>query len=105
MSAGEMVFDARDLDTAPRAVVAMAPVYPYRARQRDIEGTVEVRFLVGRDGTVSEVIIVSADPPGIFEDAVREAVQRWRFEPGKLAGKPVAAWVVQPLRFDLSGGR
>jgi protein TonB len=105
VSAGEMIFDAQDLDTPPRAIVAMAPVYPFRAQQRDIEGTVEVRFLVGRDGNVSEVIIVSADPPGIFEEAVLEAVRRWRFEPGKLAGKPVAAWMMQPIVFDLSGGR
>jgi protein TonB len=101
---GEMVFDARDLDAPPRAVVATAPVYPYKARQRRIEGTVQVRFLVQRDGSVGQVIIESADPPGVFEDAVREAVTRWRFEPGQLAGEAVAAWVVQPLRFDLSGG-
>ena len=65
----------------------------------------QVRFLVRRDGTVGEVIIESAEPAGVFEEAVREAVSRWRFEPGRLAGESVAAWVVQPLRFDLSGGR
>jgi protein TonB len=102
---GELVFEAGDLDTPPRATVATAPVYPYKARQRRIEGTVQVRFLVRRDGTVGEVIIESAEPTGVFEEAVREAVSRWRFEPGRLAGEAVAAWVVQPLRFDLSGGR
>ncbi len=102
---GEMIFDARDLDTPPRAVVAPQPAYPYKARQRRTEGVVQVRFLVRRDGTVGEIIIESADPPGVFDDVVREAVSRWRFEPGRLAGESVAAWVVQPLRFDLSGRR
>jgi protein TonB len=101
---GAMVFDARDLDTPPRGIEQQKPVYPYKARQRRIEGVVEVRFLVRADGTVGEIIIESAEPEGVFEDAVREAVSRWRFEPGKLAGESVAAWVKQPLRFDAGGG-
>jgi len=104
MPMGEVVFSAADLDQPPRATVRTPPVYPYRARQRRIEGTVQVRFLVRRDGSVGEVLIEAADPPGLFEDAVREAVARWRFEPGRLAGEAVAAWVVMPITFDMDGG-
>lgn len=104
-AAGPMVFEAGELDQAPRPVVRQAPVYPYKARQRRLEGTVQVRFLVQRDGTVGEVRILRAQPPGVFEDAVREAIARWRFEPGRLAGEPVAAWVDMPISFDLDGGR
>ena len=102
---GEMIFDARDLDTPPRGVVTPMPLYPYKARQRRIEGVVQLRILVRANGSVGEIIIESADPPGVFEDVVRETGARWRYEPGRLAGEPVAAWVLQPLRFDLSGGR
>jgi protein TonB len=102
--AGPMVFEASELDRAPRPVVRTAPVYPYKARQRRIEGTVQVRFLVRADGTVGEVQVESADPPGVFEDAVRDAIARWRFEPGRLAGEAVAAWVVMPISFDLDRG-
>jgi periplasmic protein TonB len=105
MPMGEVVFAAADLDQPPRATVRTPPVYPYRARQRRVEGTLQVRFMVRRDGTVGEVIIEAADPPGVFEDAVRDAVQRWRFEPGRLAGEAVAAWVVMPITFDMDGGR
>ena len=102
---GDLVFSAADLDQPPRPTVRTPPIYPYRARQRRIEGTVQVRFLVRRDGTVGDIIIESADPPGVFEDSVREAVARWRFEPGRLAGEAVAAWVVMPITFDMDGGR
>lgn len=102
---GEIAFAAADLDQPPRATVRTPPVYPYRARQRRIEGTVTVRFLVRRDGTVGEIAIESADPAGIFEDAVREAIERWRFEPGRLAGEAVAAWVVMPITFDMEAER
>jgi protein TonB len=101
---GDMVFEASELDDAPRAIIRTPPQYPYRARQRRIEGSVWVRFLVSVDGTVSQISVVDAQPPGVFEQAVIDAVSRWRFEPGRLAGETVAAWVVAPITFDLSGG-
>ena len=102
---GDLAFDAADLDQRPRLTVSMDPVYPFKARQRRVEGTVRVRFLVRSDGTVGQITIEAADPEGVFEDAVRDAVSRWQFEPGRLAGEAVAAWVVMPISFDLSGGR
>ena len=102
---GDLGFEAGDLDQRPRITARVQPVYPFKARQRRIEGTVRVRFLVRRDGTVGQVTIEAAEPEGVFEDAVRDAVSRWQFEPGRLAGEAVAAWVVMPITFDLSGGR
>lgn len=102
---GQLVFDAADLDQAPRGVSRSQPMYPYKARQRGIEGVVRVRFLVRRDGTVGDIVIVSADPPGVFEQAVRDAIATWRFEPGVLAGEPVPAWVDMPVSFDLGRRR
>ncbi|MBD3222490.1 TonB family protein [bacterium] len=101
---GSLAFDVSDLDRPPRSVVRRQPQYPYRARQRRIEGRVRVRFLVGVDGRTSRIEVVEAEPEGVFEQAVIDAVSGWRFEPGVLAGERVAAWVVTPIVFDLSGG-
>jgi protein TonB len=65
---------------------------------------VRVRFLVQTDGTVSQVSVLESDPPDVFDQAVLDAVGGWRFEPGVLGGEPVAAWMVTPIVFDLSGG-
>lgn len=102
---GNLVFEAGDLDRPPRAIVNRPPVYPLRAQHRGQEGTVKVRFLVGLDGTVSQVSVLESEPPGVFDQAVIDAVSRWRFEPGVLAGKTVAAWIVKPITFDLRGSR
>jgi len=102
---GPMVFEAADLDRAPRAVVRRQPQYPYRARQRRVEGRVKVRFLVQTDGSVSRITILESEPEGTFDQAVIDAVSGWRFEAGRLAGEPVAAWIVTPILFDLDGGR
>ena len=100
---GGFVFNASDLDTPPRAVVRSNPVYPYKARQRNIEGVVEVRFLVGADGSISNISIISSDPQGLFDDAVMKTIPNWRFRPGVLDGQAVPSWVVTAVEFRLGG--
>lgn len=103
---GDLVFEAGALDTPPAARVRSEPPYPYRARQRGIEGEVRVRLLVKADGSVDNVEILSADPAGVFEEAVLQTVPRWSFSPGKIGGRAVASWVVTTVHFQLgSGGR
>jgi TonB family protein len=57
------------------------PVYPESARNRNIGGWVDLTFLVGVDGAVSEVAVVGAQPPGTFEQAAIDAVRRWHYQP------------------------
>jgi TonB family protein len=57
------------------------PVYPDSARNRNIGGWVDLTFLVGPDGTVREVAVVGAQPPGTFEQAALDAVRHWRYQP------------------------
>lgn len=99
---GEFVFRAEDLDQAPQSVVQMEPRYPTRARHRQIEGLVDVKFMVNVDGSVGTIEILAAQPEGIFEAAVLETVARWTFKPGRIDGKPVPCWVVQPVSFTLT---
>jgi protein TonB len=98
----DFVFESYELDQAPRAVVKMPPQYPFKAREKGIEGVVQVKILVKEDGTVGEVLIMDARPPDTFEDAVLMSVPRWRFEPGVVGGKKVTSWVVTALHFKLN---
>jgi protein TonB len=78
--------------------------YPPRARDRRIEGWVDVEFTVGADGTTREATILGSSPEGVFEDAVLDAVGAWRYEPRVVAGTPVDQRVSMRLRFQLDGG-
>ncbi len=98
---GEFVFDAADLDHPPRVVARIPPVYPYRARQREIEGHVRIRFLVSAEGQASQVQILEAEPPGLFEESVLQIIPSWRFSPGRIDGQPVASWMATTVRFEL----
>lgn len=97
---GAFVFSVADLDQPPQALVRIEPLYPPRAQRFEVEGWVSVRFLVGQDGSVSDVAILAADPEGFFEQSVLTTVPRWRFQPGKIAGRAVAAWVETTIRFE-----
>lgn len=46
-----------------------------------MEGTVVLDAIIRKDGTVSEVRVLSASNK-VFEQASVEAVRRWRFTPG-----------------------
>jgi len=98
---GEFTFNSGDLDQPPQKVVQTAP-YPYKARQRNIEGYVKVKFLVRADGTVGEMSVLEAQPKGLFDSAVLKAAPQWRFQPGVIDGQAVPSWVITTIRFTLN---
>jgi len=63
------------------------PVYPPLARQTRREGRVELRAIIGTDGTIQSLQIVASDP--LFDISAREAVQQWRYKPTILNGQAV----------------
>jgi protein TonB len=99
---GEFIFNSGDLDQPPRKIVQTAPVYPYKARQRNVEGYVKVKLLVRSDGSVGDVSVLAADPAGLFEAAALKAVPQWKFQPGVIEGQAVPSWVVTTIRFTLN---
>jgi protein TonB len=95
-------FSLGEVDSHPRLVHKVNPTYPFRAKRRGVEGKVVVRFLVDKQGLVSEFSVVQAEPEGVFEESALKAVTKWRFEPGMKDKKPVSTWVQVPIRFELS---
>jgi len=94
-------FGMDEVDQKPVSIAVLKPYYPFSARRRGIEGYVTVRFLVDRMGKARELTILDAKPPGVFDRAVQKTVPRWRFKPGKKAGRPVDTWVRMTIRFEL----
>ncbi|WP_022663183.1 energy transducer TonB [Paucidesulfovibrio longus] len=100
-ASGETAFELGEVDSAPGVRHGPAPEYPREARRKGVTGTVLLRFLVERDGSVSRIQVLQADPPGVFEENAIRAVALWRFRPGLRHGEPVRTWVRLPLRFRL----
>jgi protein TonB len=63
-----------------KPVKKVKPKYPPEAEAKHIEGRVRVRLTVEVNGSVSEARILAADPPGVFDAAVMEAVVQYQFK-------------------------
>lgn len=77
------------------------PDYPRKAREQGLEGFVALHILVDARGGVSEVRVLEASPPGVFDAAAVAAARGWTFTPARSGGAPVDAWVRQVVRFAL----
>ena len=90
-----------EVDREPMSTTRMEPVYPFLARRRGIDGSVNIRFFVTRQGRVEGVEIIKAEPPGYFEKAVRDTVSGWRFQPGMVDGAKIKTLVETTIVFKL----
>lgn len=85
------------LDPGPRPLDDIIPDYPENAHSRT--GSVVVRILVAANGTLDDVAVADATPPGLFDRAAVEAVRRTRFAPGQLLGLPVKSQITVEIGF------
>jgi protein TonB len=85
----------------PRFARDFQPDYPPGLLQKEIEGTVSVRVLVGIDGRVREAQVVSATHPDFGKAAVKQAMRHWRFSPATRDGVPVEDWQTLNVRFTI----
>lgn len=63
-----------------KPVKKVKPKYPPEAEAAHIQGRVRVRVDVELDGSVSKVEVLLAEPPGVFDEAVLEAVRQYQFK-------------------------
>ena len=75
------------------------PHYPPLALQAHLEGTVRLHAIIGRDGAVKSLEVISGDP--ILAWAARAAVVKWRYLPTLLNGEPVEVETYITVIFQL----
>ena len=75
--------------------------YPTMAAENNIQGRVVVKFVVGKDGRVGEVVVVRGKDPDLDKEAVRVVKTLPNFIPGKMNGQAVSVWYTLPINFKL----
>jgi protein TonB len=68
-------------DTEEIPLVRVNAIYPERARQREIEGWVDVIFTISAAGTVKDPVVVGRHPSSIFDRAALRAIRKWKYNP------------------------
>lgn len=101
----------RDLSKAERTSCANALLlkhmyenirYPELARHAGFEGTVYIKFVVERDGSISNAQIVRDIGGGCGEEALKVVNNMPKWLPGKQRGRPVRVQFNLPVKFKLS---
>jgi TonB family protein len=85
----------------PVKVRHVRPVYPASMREAGLTGVVPIEALIGRDGNVASVRVLSAQVHPDFAIAAIDAVRQWRFTPTLLNGVPVEVVMTVSVTFDL----
>jgi periplasmic protein TonB len=75
------------------------PRYPPLAVQIRLEGTVQLRAIIGRDGRIGSVEVIAGHP--LLVQAALEAVRQWRYRPTMLDGEPVEVETTVSVIFEL----
>lgn len=96
-----MVHELSQVDQKPVVMRSFQPQYPPLAKQKNIEGTVILRFVVNKEGFVQDPEVYKAEPEGVFEEAALTAISRYRFRPAIKDGEAVDCIVRLPISFDL----
>ena len=75
--------------------------YPKKAIRKNIQGTVVVQFIVGKDGKVSDVLVIRSVDPLLDEEAMRLIKNSPNWTPAVQHGKTVKSYKKQPIVFML----
>lgn len=100
--AGGFEVGAPASDTEALPLVRIEPRYPSVARARGIEGWVTVLFNVDTTGGVEDSRVKSAQPRGVFDTAALRAVEKWKYRPKIVDGRPVPRRDIEvTLKFEI----
>ena len=86
----------------PKFARNFQPDYPVGLLQREIEGKVTIRVLIGTDGRVRQASVLNATHADFGKATERQALNAWRFKPATRDGKPVEDWQTLTVRFDIN---
>lgn len=76
--------------------------YPAAARNKGVEGTVDVQFVIERDGSVSNVKALNSIGAGCDEEAIRVVKGAQGFKAASQRGRTVKVAMVMPITFKLN---
>jgi TonB family protein len=89
----------KDAIPQPKLIKKVDPVYPQEAREKGIQGVVILEGRIDESGRVTGVMVLRSVPG--LDEAARNAVKQWVYEPLVIQGKPRQAVFTVTVRFQL----
>lgn len=85
---------------ATKMISRVNPSYPPLARQTRISGAVRLHAIIGKDGSVQHLDVISGHP--LLLQSALDAVRQWRYQPTLLNGEPVEVDTTIDVAFSLN---
>jgi len=82
-----------------KVITYVAPVYPARALDRNMQGWVDLEFTVGTDGKTRDIVVANASSDSLFRREATEAIRQWQFEPRVFQNRLIDQRVFTRIRF------
>lgn len=79
-----------------------AIVYPKAAKENGIQGTVYIKFVVAKDGSIANVEVLSGIEPSLDAEATRVVKSMPKWTPALKSGRQVNVAFTIPIRFALN---
>ncbi len=76
------------------------PEYPLLAKIAHVQGTVKLDALIGKDGSIQELKLISGNP--LLVQSAMDAVRKWRYQPTLLNAAPVEVATEIDVKFALA---
>ena len=78
----------------------VTPVYPIQAKKDRVTGTVALAAIIGKDGAIENLRIVSG--PSALQQSALDAVRQWRYQPFLLNGDPIQVKTTIKVMYTLA---
>lgn len=101
--------DSKAADTTPVLRVLQSedvvnpPKYPASALANKVSGDVGLKVYINADGSIGDVVVLSSEPAGVFDQMAIDAAKQWKFNPKRKDGMAVPGWVKIPVKFRADG--
>jgi protein TonB len=87
-------------DASALVTIPVKPNYPLLARQMKVQGSVILQALIGKDGIIQNLRVVSG--PYILASAAQDAVRQWHFKPHLQGSEAVETQAKITVNFTIS---
>jgi protein TonB len=85
-------------DVKPAKLISsVAPIYPAVAKNQHVSGNVLIDALIDATGHVTTMKAISGPP--LLQQAAKDAIHQWKYQPATLDGKPVPMHLTVTLQF------
>ncbi|MDD3730876.1 MAG: energy transducer TonB [candidate division Zixibacteria bacterium] len=89
------------VEILPEMIYEETPLYPEIAKEKKLEGTVYIKALIDKSGTVIDAKVLKTCGTELLDKAALAAAHKCKYKPAVQKGKPVATWVTYKVEFKL----